>query len=162
MRILRNATVILFIGLVTSTAGCGSETTAAAAGGLLAGIAGSKTLAGMQADLAAREQSLIAHYNELVEAGSKADTIEDVKKQIVQNQFLQQGAGVVKEAAGTDWSDPAAAGGTIATVLALAYGLTKRNQLNNTVAGVKTFRSKADEATKQQIDQVMLDKKAST
>ena len=151
--------VICFLSLFVS--GCGSEL-ADIAGGAAGGIGIKNTLEGMQADLKIREQALVARYNELVEAGAKAETLEDLKQEIADTVRLRQGAEVADSVAGTDWNDPAAAGASIAAVLATAYAFIKRRDLTNTVAGVKTFRAKADEATKHQLDQIMLDKKATT
>lgn len=141
--------------------GCGSELTAGGAG-LLAGFTGSKTLDGIEADLAEQEQALIDRYNRMVEAGAKADTLAEVRRDIENVVLLRQGTGVVKSSLATDWTDPKAAGGAVGTIAALAYAWVKRKELKNTVAGVKAFRAKADNGIKQQLDQILLDKKAIT
>lgn len=158
MRVLM---ITIILGMVTLFAGCGAEWTAGGAG-LAGGFTASEMLKGLQVDLERRQNALIEHYNQLVAAGAKAETLEDVKQQIADNQKLQQGAGTISEVAKTNWSDPKAAGGAVGTILALAYALFKRKDLNNTIAGVKAFRAKADETTKHQLDQVLLEKKAAT
>ena len=158
MRILL---ITAILGLVTITAGCGSELTAGGAG-LLAGFAGSKTLDGIEADLADKEQALIARYNRMVEAGEHADTLAEVRRDIENTVLFRQGTKVTKDALATNWTDPKAAGGAIGTIAALAYAFVKRKELSNTVAGVKAFRAKSANGVKQQLDQSLLDKKAVT
>jgi len=146
--------VICFLSLFVG--GCGSEL-ADIAGGAAGGIGIKNTLEGMQADLKIREQALVARYNELVEAGAKAETLEQVKRQIAETQLARQGTQTVKE---TDWADPVAAGGGIGTIAALAYAWYKRKELNSTSAAVRAIRATADESTKKSIDQAMLNNKA--
>jgi hypothetical protein len=142
-------------------AGCGSQTMPIV-GGAAGGMAFQKTLEGMQADLERREQALITRYNELVDAGAKAETLEDLKKEISDTVRLRQTTQVAADVSKTSWDDPKAAGGAIAAIIATGYAWLKRKELNNTVAGIRSFRAKSDETTKHQLDQVLTDKKAAT
>jgi hypothetical protein len=101
MRILKNVTIFLFIGLVTlfTAAGCGSELTAGGLG-LAGGIAASKTMQGVEADLADREQALIDRYNTAVEAGAKSEVLDTIENDINKTVLLQQGVAAAKGIAG--------------------------------------------------------------
>jgi len=158
---LRKTILICVLGIVTLLAGCGAETTAAG-GGFAGGLTFSETLKSVQADLERREQALIARYNELVEAGAKADTLEELKQEIAETVRLRQGAETVESVATTDWTDPKAAGGAIGLIATLLYGWTKRKQLLNTVDGLRTFRADSDEPTKHKLDAILLEKRAAT
>lgn len=150
-------TVVMIVALalsVVALGGCLEEIGTGAAGG----YALSETVKGMQADLDRREQALLTRYNDLIAAGAKAEDLEQVKRQIADIQFMQTGTQTVDQAAKTDWTDPAAAGGMIGTIAALGYAFMKRRELSNTVAGVKTFRSMADEKVKHDLDSAMLSK----
>ena len=129
---------LLFSILLLS--GCGSELTAGGAG-LAAGIASSKTLEGIQADLARQEKDLIARYNSMVEAGVKAETLAEVRRDIEHTQYLRQGVQTGKTLLGIDWSDPAEAGSGFGLVASLAYAIFTKRKLNNTLAGVNKFKS---------------------
>lgn len=76
--------------------GCGSELTAGG-GGLLAGLATSETIKGIEADLAAREQELIEKYNRMVDAGAKAETLAEVRRDIENMVRLRQGVQAGKD-----------------------------------------------------------------
>jgi len=119
MKVLLISVILMAVTLI---GGCGPET-AAAGGGLLGGFAASETLKGMQADLELRQQALIDRYNELVEAGADAETIEQLKQQIEDMVRLRQTADLAKQALETDWTDPAAVGGTIGAIAVLAASL---------------------------------------
>lgn len=101
MRILKNVTIFLFIGLVTlfTVAGCGSELTAGGLG-LAGGIAASKTMQGVEADLADREQALIERYNTAVETGAKSEVLDTIENDINKTVLLQQGVAAAKGIAG--------------------------------------------------------------
>lgn len=66
-----------------------------------------------------REQALIARYNELVEAGADAETIEELKQQIEDTVRLQQARDVADQALSADWSDAKEAGGAIGAIAVL-------------------------------------------
>jgi len=97
MRILKNATIFLFMGLVTliTVAGCGSELTAGGLG-LAGGFAASETVKGIEVDLKAREQALIERYNTAVEAGAKSDVLDTIENDINKTVLLQQGVQAAK------------------------------------------------------------------
>lgn len=156
---MRLLLITAILGAVTLFAGCGSQLAAGGAG-LGAGFAGNEILAKIEADLARQEQALIDKYNRMVEAGDHADTLAEVKRDIEKVVLLRQGTGVAKTALSTNWTDPKAAGGAIASIAALAYAFVKRKELSNTVAGVKMFRAKASEKVKHELDQTLQDKKA--
>lgn len=158
MRILL---ITAILGAVTLFGGCGSQLAAGGAG-VLSGFAGSETLSGIEADLAKQEQALIDKYNRMVDAGEHADTLAEVRRDIEKVVLLRQGTTVAKSALSTDWTDPAKAGRAFGEIVLLAYAFVKRKELLNTVAGIKSFRAKANETTKHELDQVMLDKKAVT
>ena len=161
MRTIRKWTsgAAIVAAAVLMIAGCGSEVTSAGAG-IAGGFAASNTLKGMQMDLERREASLIAHYNELAEAGAKAETLEQIKEQIATNQVLQQGTQAAGQIAETDWGDPAAAGGAIGTVAALAYALLNKRKLGAAGDAIRTIRAGSDETMKHTIDKIILEKKA--
>lgn len=96
MRALRNVTIFLVIGLVTLCAGCGSTELTAGGLGLAGGIAASKTMQGVEADLAAREAALIERYNAAVEAGAKAEVLDSIEEDIDKTVLLQQGVSAAK------------------------------------------------------------------
>ena len=145
--VLSSVSCLLFVG------GCGSEA-AAAGGGLLAGFGASETVKGIQADLERRETALVERYQAAVAAGAEAEQLERIEGQIAETQAARQGTAVVTQ---TDWTDPAAAGGAIGTIGMLAYALLTRKRLTNTSAAIRTIRAKSDEASKQQLDQVLLE-----
>jgi hypothetical protein len=100
MRILKNATIFLFMGLVTLfAAGCGSELTAGGLG-LAGGFAASETVKGIEVDLKAREQALIERYNTAVEAGAKSEVLDTIETDINKTVLLQQGVQAAKGIAG--------------------------------------------------------------
>jgi len=100
MRIFRNATIFLFMGLVTLfAAGCGSELTAGGLG-LAGGFAASETVKGIEVDLKAREQALIERYNTAVEAGAKSEVLDTIETDINKTVLLQQGIQAAKGIAG--------------------------------------------------------------
>ena len=148
--------VILFAAM---NAGCGSEITSAGAG-IAGGFAASETFKGMQADLERREAALVAKYNELTEAGAKAEVLEEVRQQLTQTQTIRAGAGQVESIVKTDWSDPAAAGGVIGTISALVYALLSRRKLTAAGDVIRTIRAESDETLKHKIDKIILEKKA--
>ena len=154
---------ILLISAILAVAvcGCGSELTAGGAG-VASGFAASETIKGMQADLERRQQALIARYNQLIEAGAKAETLEDLRQKIDDLETAKQTAAAVPAIAKTNWADPAAAGGAIGMITALGYAWLKRRDLQNTVGGVRAFRAGLDESSKQKLDKTLLDKKAVT
>lgn len=136
---------LLFSILLLS--GCGSELTAGGAG-LGAGIFGSKTLEGIEADLEKQKQVMINRYNRMVDAGATAEDLADLRRGIEKMEYLQQGAKTTKTLLGIDWSDPAEAGSGIGLVATLAYAILnkrklKKNQrkLTKTLAGVNEFKS---------------------
>jgi len=88
--------------------------------GLAAGFAGSETLAGIEADLAAREQELIEKYNRMVEAGEKAETLAEVRQDIEKMVLLRQGVQAAKDVSGIVADGPATAEryGAIAAIIA--------------------------------------------
>jgi len=95
MRLVRNVTIFLFIGLVTLLGGCGSELTAGGLG-LAGGIAASNTMQGIEADLNAREKALIERYNTAVEAGAKSEVLDTIENDINKTVLLQQGVQAAK------------------------------------------------------------------
>lgn len=99
MRHLKNVTIILFMGLVTLLAGCGSELTAGGIG-LASGLTASKMFAGMQADLAEREQDLIERYNASLETGAKSEVLDRIESDIDNTALLRQGAQAAKDVVG--------------------------------------------------------------
>jgi len=101
MRILKNATIFLFIGLVTliTVAGCGSELTAGGLG-LAGGFAASETVKGIEVDLKAREQALIERYNTAVEAEAKSEVLDTIETDINKTVLLRQGVQAAKGIAG--------------------------------------------------------------
>ena len=114
--------------------GCGSELTAGGVG-LGAGLGLSETFKGMQADLAQREAALVEKYNQLHDAGAKAEVLEDVRRQLEQTVQLRQGVETTERVMGVDWSDPAAAGGAIGLLGTLAWTwLSKRKVATKYVA----------------------------
>lgn len=154
-----SSTAGLILLLSAILAGCGSELVAGGAG-LAGGFSASETIKGMKADLDKRESALVAQYNELVTTSARAEDIAEVKQQIYDTQLMRQGVTTAEGVAKTNWNDPAAAGGAIGTIAMLGYALLNRKKLINTMAGVKTLRAKADETTKQTIDQIMIEKHA--
>lgn len=90
-------TWLLSITMVTLLAvgGCGSEL--AAGGGLLAGLAASETIKGMEAELEIRETKLIAEYNEQVEGDANAEILSRLKAGIQQTVRLRQGVQTAKD-----------------------------------------------------------------
>jgi len=147
------------MGLLILSAGCGSQLATGSAG-ILGGFTASETLKGLQADLDRREQSLIAHYNELVDAGVKAEALEDVKKQIANTIKLKQVSETAGEVMKTNWSDPAAAGGAIGSIAMLGYALLNKRKATAAGNAIRTIRAGSDEANKHQIDKIVLEKKA--
>lgn len=81
---------------ITSIAGCGSELAAGGAG-LAGGLTASKMFAGMQADLAKREQDLIERYNAALEAGAKSEVLDKIEGDINNTVLLRQGAQAAKD-----------------------------------------------------------------
>lgn len=154
-------TVVMLVAVLAAccffVGGCSSGLLAGG-GGAAAGLGLSNTIAGMQADLDQREAALVERYNNLIAAGAKAEDLAQVKEQIASIQMAKQGVGAVESVAATDWTDPKAAGGAIGTITALAYAFIKRRELVNTVAGVKTFRSNADEKVKHDLDSALIAK----
>ena len=129
--------VILVLALCcTCIAGCGSESTAAGSG-LIGGMALSNTIKGMQADLERREAALVQRYNDLVEAGAKAEELEDVRQQIDQTVKLRQGAETTEHLLGVDWNDPAAAGGAIGLIGTLAWSILSKSKLSKKYVAMK-------------------------
>ena len=100
MRILKNATVLLVMGLVTLIAGCGSAELTAGGLGLAGGLAASKTMQGIEADLADREQALVERYNTALEAGAKTEVLDTIEEDINKTVLIQQGVQAAKGIAG--------------------------------------------------------------
>jgi hypothetical protein len=102
-----------------SLSGCGPEVTAGGIG-LASGFAGSETLRGIEADLAAREKELIEKYNRMVEAGEKAETLAEVKRDIERMVLLRQGAQAARDVAEivSDGPGTAETYGAIAAIIA--------------------------------------------
>src|SRR4030042_5323323 len=107
MRVLM---MTIILGMVTLFAGCGAEWTGGGAG-LAGGFTAAEMLKGLQVERERRQNALIENYNQLVAAGAKAETLEDVKQQIADNQKLQQGAGTKSKVAKTKRGDPKGSGG---------------------------------------------------
>lgn len=100
MRILKNATGLLVMGLVTLIAGCGSAELTAGGLGLAGGLAASKTMQGIEADLADREQALVERYNTALEAGAKTEVLDTIEEDINKTVLIQQGVQAAKGIAG--------------------------------------------------------------
>jgi hypothetical protein len=116
-------TIIIAMTLFASS--CGPEVTAGGIG-LAGGFAASETLAGIEADLAAREQELIEKYNRMVEAGEKAETLAEVKRDIERMVLLRQGAQATRDVATivSDGPGTAETYGAIAAIIAsLGYNI---------------------------------------
>jgi hypothetical protein len=133
---MKNLVLIAILSCLLFFAGCGAEGTAAG-GGVLGGIALSNTIEGMKADLAKREQALIARYNELVAAGAQAETLEEIKQQIADTVHLREGVETTEHFLGVDWSDPAAAGGAIGILGTLAWSIFSKRKLSQKYVSMK-------------------------
>lgn len=148
---MKTLVMIVILACCCLAAGCLEEVGAGAAGGYTF----SETVKGLQADLERREAALVERYNNLIAAGAKAEDLEQVKQQIATTQLARQGTQTVSE---TNWKDPTAVGGGIGTLAALAYAFYSRKKLVNTTAGIKAYRSTADEKTKNSLDSALLAK----
>lgn len=153
---MKNLLMISILSAVFMFSGCGQEA------GIAGGFAASETLKGLQADLNRRQQALIQQYNDLVEAGAQAETLEAMRRKINDLETAKQTAAAIPAIAGTDWADPAAAGGAIGMITAIGYAWLKKRDLQNTKTAVKHFRAGLDETAKQALDKTLLDKKAVT
>ena len=80
--------------------GCGSTELTAGGLGLAGGIAASKTMQGIEADLERREAALIERYNAAVEAGAKSDVLDSMEDEINTTVRLQQGVAAAKDVLG--------------------------------------------------------------
>jgi hypothetical protein len=135
MRILKNATIFLFMGLVTLfAAGCGSELTAGGLG-LAGGFAASETVKGIEVDLKAREQALIERYNTAVEAGAKSEVLDTIETDINKTVLLQQGvqaakgiAGAVSDAASGKSGTAEQYGPLAALIASLIYNIIQKRK----------------------------------
>lgn len=88
------------MGLVTLIAGCGSAELTAGGLGLAGGLAASKTMQGIEADLADREQALVERYNTALEAGAKTEVLDTIEEDINKTVLIQQGVQAAKGIAG--------------------------------------------------------------
>lgn len=106
--------------MLLAAGGCGSNL-AVGGGGLLAGIASSETIKGMETDLAAREAKLIEQYNAEVEGQANAEILSRLKAEIQQTVRLQQGVQSAKDVIATfaaNQGSPGAQFGAIAAIIA--------------------------------------------
>ncbi len=156
---MKSATVWAVMGLVTLAAGCGSPAAAGGAG-FAGGLAASKTLEGMQADLAQREAALVEKYNQLVKAGAKAETLEDVRRDIERTQAMQGTVETGKKLLGVDWNDPSQSSRAIGEIGVLAWLLFTRRKLFATEAGVTKFMGQADKEIAGKLYDTIKQKKA--
>jgi len=112
--------ILCSVFCILPLSGCGPEGTAAGIG-LASGLAASETIAGIEADLEAREQELIARYNAEVEAEANAEILEQLKAEIYQTVRLRQGVQTAKDVlaiVGENQGNSAAEYGAIAAVIA--------------------------------------------
>lgn len=120
--------LVLSMALLFGGYGCGSTAANVGAGAGL-GAAISQTLQGADADLARREEKLIALYNAGVEDGMQQENLDEIEKSIYDTRLARQGLDTGKKLFGVDWSDPAQTGGAIGLVSTLAYAFLKRKEL---------------------------------
>lgn len=132
-----------------SLSGCGAEW-ATAGGGLALGVAGSQTLAGIEADLAAYEQAQLERYKKAVEDGARQEVLDKMSGDIAKVQTVKTGVTTGKKLLGVNWTDPAQAGTGIALLATLALQYFTRRKLSRTEAGVSKHmaQSEPDEAKK--------------
>jgi len=76
--------------------GCGPEMTAGGIG-LAGGFAASETIKGIEADLAAREQSLIERYNAIHSIDSKDERLDKISRDLEQTVLLRQAAQAARD-----------------------------------------------------------------
>jgi hypothetical protein len=105
--------------------------------GLGVGAGLSETFAGMQADLARREQELIARYNTLHASGAKAEELQDVERQIDQTLQLRAVPETAKRFLGTNWSDPQESAARIGEGLGLLWLIFNRRKLGQKYTAMK-------------------------
>jgi hypothetical protein len=124
----------VIIAMILFTTGCGSEL-AAGGGGLLGGFAASETMAGIEADLAAREQALIERYNEVHALNAKDEVLKEIEADIRQTVRLQQGVqaakdvvGIVAETSGGTGSQAEKYGAIAAVILSLGLNIFQKRK----------------------------------
>ena len=121
-------------GFLFSMPGCSPEL-AAGGIGLAGGLATSKTIQGIEADLEEREQALIDRYNQAVEAGAKADVLDSIEDEINNTVRLQQGvqaavnvAEAVKDAASGEGGQAERYGPIAALIASLAVNIFQKRK----------------------------------
>jgi len=141
-------------------AGCGSELAAGGAG-LVAGFQGSKTLEGIEKDLANLEQAQLERYKKAIAEGARQDTLDELEGDIVRTQKTRETVEVGKTLLGVDWNNPLQAGGGIGLVATLAYALLTKRRLIRTEGGVTKFMARASPETAGQLYDTIARKKVS-
>jgi len=160
--------LILILIVIVSTVGitgCGSEATTAGAAGIGLGALFQNTLTGAKADLAAREQALIAAYNEGVTLGMRTEDLAKIEKELEWVRKGQAGAATGESLLGVDWNDPSQTGSAIANVIGLGllvFGGKKYMQtttkLQKTEAGINKFCGVSEPVTASQLHDIVKDK----
>jgi len=119
---------ILALGVLVFIGGCSSPLlgigSGVAAGGVL-----SSTMTGLEKDLEVREAKLIELYNKGVEDGAQKEYLDQIEKEIYDTRLGKQTIKAGKEFLGIDWGNPKEAGGSIGSIMALAYAYIKRKDL---------------------------------
>lgn len=136
--------------MVLFVVGCGSELGAGAAG-VGAGALLQNTIAGAKADLDAREQTLIAAYNEGVAIGMKTEDLESIKKELAIVRQSKMGVEVGEQFLGLDWNDPKQTGMAFSSLMQLGLIIWGGNKLRKTAkelrgtnAGINKFSGLAE------------------
>ena len=156
---LNSITVSFGLIILVSLSGC-SGGLAPAAGGAAGGFAASETLRGIEKDLESRETALVERWKAAVESGAKQEALDAIQGKIQQTRYGQAGAQVVRQAAGTDWTNPKAAGVVIAQLGTLAYALLTKRKLNHTEAGINKFMAKSEPLKAKELYDSIAGKKA--
>jgi len=130
---MRNVLLIFIVlaTLILSISGCSSPIAAGGAG-VGIGAALQHTITGAKADLAAREQKLIATYNEGVAIGMKQEELDVIEQQIRDTQLAKETVDTGEQLFGIDWSDPKETGGAIGILTSLALLWFNRRKLKTT------------------------------
>jgi len=123
---------LLLCVVVLATAGCGSEFGAGAAAGTGVGALLQNTITGAKKDLEAREQQLIAAYNEGVAIGMKQEDLDSIKKEIERIRLGRQGVEVGEGLLGLDWKDPKETSGALAALIELGLLVWGGKKLSST------------------------------
>jgi len=138
-------TMFITIMLVLTLVGCNGGSTTAGATGVGIGALFQNALTGAKRDLKAREEALVAAYNEGVETGMEKESLDQIAKEIERTHVLQAGVKTGEQFLGLDLNNPKQTGlamGSLVELGLLIWGGTKLRKTVKELGGTKAAVAK--------------------